>query len=65
MGGEGMKITIDVKHNIGDEVIIKHINVKGYVTGIIIRDNKSIEYEVSYYLGDNFMYTLLSDYQIT
>ncbi|NTW31581.1 MAG: hypothetical protein HGB12_02975 [Bacteroidetes bacterium] len=57
-------MTINPKFKVGQEVTIRTINIDGFVTGLIIRDNGNIEYEVSYFLGDNYYSSCFSDYQI-
>jgi hypothetical protein len=52
------------KFDIGQKIIINTINIEGYITGIMTRENNFIEYEVSYYLGDNYYITNFAEYQI-
>jgi hypothetical protein len=47
----------------GIYVQIKNINVNGYITGIIIRDDR-ILYEVSYFLNDNYCSHCFYEYQL-
>lgn len=47
----------------GSSVIIKLINIQGFITGICIRDNR-ITYEVSYFLNNQHCIHWFSDYEL-
>ena len=47
----------------GSVVNIKAINLKGYLTGICIRDGR-ITYEVSYFSDGNYKQSWFCDYEI-
>lgn len=63
VGTKTNSMNINNKYDIGQEVVINHINCKGYVSAIRLSWNGILEYEVSYYLGDNYMVTTLDEYQ--
>jgi hypothetical protein len=57
-------MTINNKFAIGEQVKIKLTNIEGFINSIIIRENLILDYEVSYFVDQEYRSANFSQWQL-